>query len=321
MKKRHSIIASIPVLLLVIFASCKKTAPNIFDMFNVKLTFNQSAPFAVDENGEFELTSKDSVIVDYTIESPDADMYMICLYKTGGNAPIQKIPITDGGKRRVYSGTFKFYAKDLGAGISSYRIWPLDQAGVYLGDGYKTVNINVLSDLKYWSNIKAFAADTVEKVTPSFLSLGDAKTYNYNEASAKSGSIDFAFYHKFIKVGNTTTEQVHMYSLTANPNPYVPYDVSSWTKRGTLFSAPQTSNVSAAFWKTRFNTGPKIEAEAKAVTINLTSTTTPILDADKPSFVFFKTPEGKYGVIYFISRNFDYLGRRYVWLSYKMPDY
>jgi hypothetical protein len=108
-----------------------------------------------------------------------------------------------------------------------------------------------------------------------------------------------------------------MYSLTANPLPFTVYDISAWTKRGTLFSAPITSNVSASTWKTRFNTGPKIEAEAKAATINLTSTTTPIAGNQ---FIFFKTPEGKYGVLFMQSLNLDYLLRRYVLLSIKMPD-
>src|SRR5690242_742288 len=123
MKIRHKTKALLPVLLLVMFASCKKEAPSILNMFKVKLTFNQSQPNAVDENGEIELTSKDSVLIDYTIESPDEDMYIICLYKAGANQPEQKIAITDDGKRRVYSGTFKFKASDLGAGSTSYRIW------------------------------------------------------------------------------------------------------------------------------------------------------------------------------------------------------
>ena len=317
MKIRHTTKALLPVLLLVIFASCKKTAPSIFNQFHVQLTLNQSQPYAVDENGDIELTSKDSVLIDYTIESPDADMYMICLYKTGGNAPVQKIPITDGGKRRVYSGTFKFLASELGAGMSSYRIWSLDQAGVYLGDGYKNVTINVLSDLKYYSNRKVFVADTVDKVNPCYLSLNDGKTYSYQNGAANANTIDLAFYHKYITQGANQVEQVHMYSLTANPLPFVPYDISSWAKRGTLFSAPVTSNVTAATWKTRFNTGLKIEEEAKKVNINLTSTTTPVAGNQ---FIFYKTPEGKYGVIYMQSLNLDYLLRRYVLMSIKMPE-
>jgi hypothetical protein len=320
MKIRHTTKALLPVLLLVMFASCKKDAPSIFDMFKVKLTFNQGQPYAVDENGDIEITSKDEVIIDYTIESPDEDMYVICLYKNGGNAPVQKIPITDDGKRRVYSGTFKFKASDLGAGQTTYRIWPLDKIGVYMGDGYKKVTINVLSDLKYYSNIKVFMPDTTGKVDPCYLSLGDAgpDLYSYTTGAANSAKIDFGFYSKVVQVNPTTTRLDHyMYSLTASPLPFTPYDISSWAKRGTLFSAPVTSNATAATWKTRFNTGAKIEAEAKAVNINLTSS--PVIAAN--NFVFFKTPEGKYGVMFIQSLSQDYLLRRYIWLSYKMPDY
>jgi hypothetical protein len=318
MKIRHTTKALLPVLLLVMFASCKKEAPSIFNMFKVKLTFNQSQPYAVDETGEIELSSQDSVLIDYTIESPDEDMYAICLYKAGGNAPIQKIPITDNGKRRVYSGTFKFKASELGAGLTTFRIWPLDKIGVYLGDGYKKVTINVLSDLKYVSNRKVFLPDTVGQVNPCYLSIKNGETYSYTTGAANSADIDFGFYSKVVQVNPTTQRTDHfMYSLTANPLPFAPYDISSWTKRGTLFSAPVTSNATAATWKTRFNTGPKIEEEAKKVNINLTSS--PVIAAN--NFIFFKTPEGKYGVMFIQSLSQDYLLRRYIWLSYKMPDY
>jgi hypothetical protein len=319
MKIRHTTKVLLPVLLLVMFASCKKDAPSIFDMFKVKLTFNQSEPYAVDENGDIEITSKDSVLIDYTIESPDEDMYAICLYKTGTTSPAQKIPITDDGKRRVYSGTFKFKASDLGAGLSTFRIWPLDKIGVYLGDGYKKVTINVLSDLKYYSNIKVFMPDTTGKVEPCYLSAGidGPGLYSYTTGAANSAKIDFGFYCQVTIVNGKEEWKPYMYSPSANPLPFTPYDISTWTKRGTLFSAPVTSNASAATWKTRFNTGPKIEAEAKLVNINLTSS--PELKAN--NFVFFKTPEGKYGVIFIINKYEDYQKRKYVWLSYKMPDY
>lgn len=318
MKIINTTIASLSVLLLVIFASCKKTAPTVMNMYNVKLTINQSQPFELDDNLEVEMTSKDSVTIDYTLESPDADMYMVNLYKNGGNAVVQKIPITDDGKRRVYSGSFKFLAKDLGAGQTTYRIWPIDRNGVYLGDGYKKITINVLSDLKYYSNIKVFMPDTTGKVDPCYLSLTDGpSTYSYTTGAANSAKIDFGFYCKVVISGGNVVWTPYMYSPSANPLPFTPYDISTWTKRGTLFSAPVTSNATTATWKTRFNTGPKIEAEAKAVNINLTSS--PALAAN--NFVFFKTPEGKYGVIFIVNKYEDSQKRRYVWLSYKMPDY
>src|ERR1044072_4943122 len=126
MKILNTTIASLSVLLLVIFAACKKTAPSVMNMYNVKLSITNSTPFVLDDNLEVEMTSKDSVTIDYTLESPDADMYMVNLYKNGGNAVVQKIAITDDGKRRVYSGSFKFLAKDLGAGQTTYRVCAID---------------------------------------------------------------------------------------------------------------------------------------------------------------------------------------------------
>jgi hypothetical protein len=317
MKIRHTTNALLPVLLLVIFASCKKEAPSILDMFRVKLTFNQSQPYAVDENGEIDLNATDSVLIDYTLESPDEDMFMICLYKTGSNAPAQKIPVTDNGKRRTYSGTFKFLAKDLGAGLTSYRIWPLDKNGVYLGDGYKRVTINVFSDIKYFANRKLFLPDSAEKVNPCYLSINEGNTYSYSTGATNAGNIDLGFYRKWELVNNVVTERIHMYSLSANPLPFVAYDISSWSKRGTLFSAPVTSNASASTFRTRFSTGPKIVAEAKAVNINLLSSATPLA---ANQFIFFKTPEGKYGVLFIQAFSYDYDFRRYILLSYRMQE-
>lgn len=316
-KLRTITLASLAIVLLSLLGACKKEFPSILDMFDVKLTLNQSVPYAVDADGVIDINSSDSVLIDFTLESPTQDMYMICLYKTGGNAPAQKIPITDAAKRRLFSGSFKFYAKDLGAGASSYRIWALDKDGVYLGDGYKTITINVLSDLKHFSNRKIFVPDTIGKVNPCYLSINDGNLYSYTTGSSNSGNIDFGFYQKFDLVNGIPTERLHMYSLSANPLPFTAYDISTWTKRVTLFSAPVTSNASATTFRTRFNTGPKIEEEAKKVTINLTSTSTPLASNQ---FIFFKTPEGKYGVLFIQAFSTDYLFKRYIQLAYRIQN-
>lgn len=312
MKILNTTIASLSVLLLVIFASCKKTAPSLLNMYNVKLTL-EGQPFAIDENGEVEMNSKDSVTVNYTLESPDEDMYTVTLNKTGTNT-LTKTAITDGGKRRVYSGSFKFFAKDLGAGTTSYRIFATNKEGVYLGDGYKKVTIHVVSDLKYYSNIKVYMADTT-KNEPCYLSttLDGPTLYSYNTGATNSAKIDFGF--RCTITDNPREVKPFMYSLSANPLPFAPYDISSWTKRSTLFSAPISG--SAATWISRFNTGLKIETEAKAANINLTSSA----ELKANNFVFFKTPEGKYGVIFVAGKYDDSQKRPYLWLSYKMPDY
>jgi hypothetical protein len=158
----------------------------------------------------------------------------------------------------------------------------------------------------------------VGKANPCYLSLKDGNTYSYTTGASKSESIDVGFYAKWAMVNNLLTEQMFMYSLSANPLPFVPYDISSWTKRGTLFSAPITGG-SIDSWRSRFNTGPRIIAEATApsVKINLASATT-ALAANQ--YIFFKTPEGKYGVMWIQSINYDYMLRRYAWLAIKMPE-
>ena len=300
---------------LLFLVGCKKESPNIFDMFDVKLTFHESVPYAIGDDAIAEINGTDSVLVDYTIESPTKDMYLVCLYKTGGTSPIQKIPLPDG-KRKAYSGTFKFYAKDLGAGTTSYRIWAVDKDGVYLGDGYKTITINVLSDIRYLSLRKVFMPDSVGKVNESFLSIDEGKTYSYTTGKANSAKIDFGIYRDTVlnALGVQIGWKSYLYSTAAAPNPFVPYDISTWTKRATLFSAPVAGT--AATFRSMFSTAAKIIEEAKKKTINLTKITTGLTSNQ---FIYFLTPEGKYGVIMIQSFNFDYMGRPYITMSYKMP--
>lgn len=201
---------------LLFLTACKKTADNIFNMFDVKLTLHQSVPYAIDENAEVNPT--DSILIDYTIESPDADMYLICLYKTGTTSPAQRITVPDV-KRRSFSGSFKFYAKDLGAGTTSYRIWAVDKDGVYLGDGYKTITINVLSDLRYLSNRKVFMPDSTGKANECYLSIDEGKTYSYTNGKANSSKIDFGVYREpvYNTSGVFTSWKYSLYSLSASP--------------------------------------------------------------------------------------------------------
>src|SRR5688500_12130355 len=91
----------------VLFAGvlgCKKESKNIFNMFHAKLTFHVTALHAIGDDGYKDISTTDSVLIDYTIESPDADMFQVCLYKTGSTTPMVRIPIEEGSKRRTYSG-------------------------------------------------------------------------------------------------------------------------------------------------------------------------------------------------------------------------
>src|SRR5690606_23594464 len=99
----------------------------------------------------------------------------------------------------------------------------------------------------------------------------------------------------------TVTPRNYLYSLSANPLPFTHYDISSWAKRGTLFSK-QVAKGSITDMVKKFNTSEKIEAEAKKQSINLTMVPASVNEAKSlplaaGQYIYFKTPEGKYGVI------------------------
>ncbi|MEI6950306.1 hypothetical protein V9K67_24205 [Paraflavisolibacter sp. H34] len=295
-----------------LMASCKKEASNIFNMFDVTLTLHNDKPNAAAERND--LNPGDSVVVDYTINSPNQDMYMVCVLKVGATTPFIKIPINETAKRRSYSGQLTLKAE--GVGESSYRIWALDKDGVFLGDGYKTIVLNVLSDYRHLSNRKLYFPDTVGKQAQSYLSLAKGTTYSYTEGAANAADIDLGIYRAFkVETNGTITTTYYLYSPSAPTNPFAPYDLSGWAnKRTTLFSA---ATGSAANFISLLKSGKAIEAEAKKVTLNLTHVSAGIKAGQ---YVFFRTPEGKYGAMVVNAVATDYLGNPYLNVSIKIQN-
>ncbi|GAB3018209.1 hypothetical protein GCM10027051_24110 [Niabella terrae] len=294
--------------------------PNIFNMFNVKLDLHGTQPYSVGEDGLITIGTNDSALVEYTIESPDQDMYQVALYKTGGGLPQVRIPITEGMDRRSYTGSFVFYGQDLGAGsTTSYRIWAYDVNGVYLGDGYKRITINVLSDIKYFTNRKVFSPDSATGELPCYVSLSDGALYSYKTGSANAKDIDFGIFQRWDTTWSDDNYSVkrnyYLYSLSADPLPFTHYDIGSWTRRGTLFSDANKGNAND--FKKKFTTSAKIEKEATKKPIELTMVPTPLASNQ---FIYFKTPEGKYGVLFIQAQNSDYKLDTYFQMVWRIQD-
>jgi hypothetical protein len=126
--------------------ACKKEGENIFNMFNdVEVTFHDTHPFSI--TGYKQVNDGDSVYIDYTITSKDKDMYAACLLEVGTSSPIKTV--LNDSQRKSYSGVIKMKATK--AGKTSYRIYPLDKVGVYMGDGGKTITIDVLPNISYFN--------------------------------------------------------------------------------------------------------------------------------------------------------------------------
>jgi hypothetical protein len=268
------------IIVIICFSSCKKKDDvNIFNMFSdVTVTYHANGPYAVTDYKE--VNSGDSVYLDYTIESANKGMYAVNVFEAGAAIPFIKIPL-NASQRKSYSNIVKLKMNSK-VGRTSYRIWALDSAGVYMGDGYKTITIDVKANYKYWSSRNLYVPDTLGKSNKCYLSLTTGDTFSYTEGLANSAKIDLGY-----AFNGTHT----IYALNASPLPFLPYDVSAFTKKATLFAAAKT-NQGSAFLNLR--TGEQIVSAAKSAKPTLKSV--PSLAAG--SLFYFQTAEGKYGAFY-----------------------
>ncbi|KQN39017.1 hypothetical protein ASE92_06300 [Pedobacter sp. Leaf41] len=307
-------------LSILLFASCKKESENIFTMFtDVTVTYNNSDPRCVTD---YKLVNdKDEVWIDFTINSASEDMYSYTIEKSSGTQTPERtiIAINDPAKRRSFSDILKLtMTRD---GKTTYRIYALNQKGIFIGDGKKSVTIEVNPSYMVYANRDIYLPDSVGKSLPSFFSLSDASSYSYTNGASNSAKIDFGVYRKL--ASNSTPTAIsytyNLYSPSVAVNPLTVYDISTWTpKRTTKFSAPITSQ--AAAFLTGAVSGSTIETLAKARTINLDATvgTTLVNGLNGGSAVFFLTPEGKYGMIYINAVTSDYEKRPFINVSIKV---
>lgn len=306
------------VLGVMVFASCKKEAENIFNMFtDVTVTFNNSDPRCVTD---YKLVNdKDEVWIDFTINSAREDMFSYVVETSAGTAQPSRIvyPITDNTKRRSFSEIIKLTMNR--DGKSSYRVYALNQKGIYLGDGYKKVTIEVNPSYIISANRDIFLPDTVAKVEPSFFSLTEGRTYSFTDGSANASKIDFGIFRTMYRdAQNNTLFAINLYNTSKPVTTFPIYDVSSWQKRLTIFSAPVTNQ--GTVFLTGAISGSTIETLARARTINLNATvaTTAAAGLAPNNAVFFLTPEGKYGMLLVNRVTADAKGKPYINVSVKM---
>lgn len=311
----------------IILASCKKEVPSLFNMYDVTLDLDFGSKVQNTE-GQIDISTTDSVIINYTLTSPSADMYGVGVFKNGASGPT----VTSFKAARTYTGVLKLYGKDLGIGSTTYRIWGVDQKGVYLGDGYKQISVNVVNDIEYITNRYVYLPVLSEDAgkLESFVSLtgvAAGKTYTYNAGKEASAEVDFGLCRR--RVDTTVKVKVLrpdasaadkekdtlvsyfpliFYSPDASPDPNITagYDMAAWTTRKkTVFGGVETGATPQLF-KDKFNTVGKIVAESEKRTftqseVRLTSwANREVIYLNKDlsnKFIYLKTQEGKYVIL------------------------
>ena len=298
-----------------IASSCKKDSENIFNMFSdVAVTCHGDHPLSVTD---YKLVNDgDSVYIDYTITSAKEDMYSVVVERSDNRVSRTTIKITDDTKRRSYSDVVKL--KILRDGKTSYRVYGLNEKGYFIGDGGKTIVIESAASYNHIPNRKLYLPDTVTKVNPSYFSIAKNGTFNYTEASANPGDIDFGVYRNMLtKVENGTTTisyEYFLYTPIANPNPLTVYDMSGWaTKRAVYFGSTNTNKTND--FRTLLVSSTVLETEAKKKKFDLTKSSAKLAAGN---LIYFLTPEGKYGSIHINAITKDIDGKPYVDVSVKV---
>jgi len=309
--------------LLLSFSACKKEAPNIYNMFgDISVTFKGTHPYSVVDYKEYN--DGDSIYIDYTITSAKEDMAAVCVKWEGQETPVQQITLPDGSNKRTYSGVYKMRATR--AGESKYRIYALNKQAVYIGDGYTSVAFNVKADYTFVANKRIYVPDSTLKDRPCYYSIKRGESFSYLNGKDVSADLDFGIY----RVVAPQSEQAvaiggfhyYLYSLSANPLFFNINDISTWTKRETLFSGQLAESATFnANTGTTMLSSVSIGTIASAKTINLKELPRTSAAAIKlNSVIYFKTPEGKYGAILFKQITSDLDGKPFVAVNVKVQN-
>lgn len=297
MKNTYIKILGIVSMTSLLLFSCKKEGENIFNMFDdVKVNYHSNSPYAVTDYKE--VNPQDSVYLEYTITSANKDMAVVCVFENGSGTPFVKTMLKPS-EKRDYTGVVKLKMSNK-VGKTTYRVWALDSRGVYMGDGYKSVTVEVKSDFKYWSGRKLYVSGFVDKNgsfdpfknEKSYYSLTTGETFSYIEGNTNSDKIDFGAAHVFdeSKTGDDRFA-VSLYSINANPIKVPHYDVSQWIDKGTLFSTPKSGGTT---FTNSLRTGAQIIDAAKKAKPTLKLAT-----GLKTGYLFyFLTKKGEYGAVY-----------------------
>jgi hypothetical protein len=139
----------------------------------------------------------------------------------------------------------------------------------------------------------------VNKTNKCYYALNSGSVYSFTEGAAVSNTIDFGYFFDttFMSTPSTTDDLGHtIYALTVNQPQLGFYDISSWTKRATVFKKlPSSVN-----FNTGLTSGGAINTlVAKNMASGTSASINKITTAGGNNTIGFRTVEGKYGAILF----------------------
>lgn len=261
----------------------------------------------------------DNVYLDYTINS-QKDMRFIVLETFAGNAAPIRVNIVQlpDENKRAYRGATRINMTRNGS--NRYRIYAIDVLNNFIGDDYKSLNINVTNDHNIFTNRFLYApsltatAQNPDLTSASFYSIATGETFNYTNGKDNSSKIDFGIYITPAVAPNVGFN-LNLYSLNNPTSPVAGYDFSTWTRRTTVFTPGITANAKVVFDNT-LTSGLSIQTEA--LKLNSLLTRTSVTNIAAGAILYFRTPEGKYGVIYVNGFTLDFQNRLFANIDVKI---
>jgi len=308
--KKYITLLGIIAALAVMLSACQKTTDPI-NANVITVSFVKAGPkFLTDD---ITVNPKDSIQFQYTVTSP-TPMFTVALAKAqpSSNLVIPPYAFLDSvktGNLQTFAVTHKMIADSI-AGVYNYNVIARDANGIYLGSS-KVITVTVTPDFYYYTNRQVFVPDTTAKTNPCYYSSSANTSFSYTTAGvANSPKIDFGFFFNTDSVytkGKTTGvvgPTIYALNLTPTPAQISFYDISTWTKNATTFkvaSSPSFSSLtSGGAIKQGCITNLKSGATNKLPIVTLgsgssrTDTYTALTTGNE---IFFKTVDGRYGVI------------------------
>jgi hypothetical protein len=287
-------------LMLVLFNACVKKVDVVDGNYASVTLVNAGTNYVTEDK---TVNPKDSIFFSFTITS-DKEMGFVSIQKnpTNQTAFLARDTMTSA-SRHSYTAVKKFAADSVN-GTFIYRIVAHDTAGVYIGS--KDILVTTKADFTFWSYRFLYAPDSVTKTNKCYFSTSDGKSYSYSDGAAISNLIDFGYFYDTTKVlAGTPTPTLQpkghtIYALTNTITPFLPYDLSAWTKNATLLKGSSLTNLStitsAGAIRTAcipaLNSGPVTrfsQTDRGTQTLISTLLTSQVL--------LFKTVTGKYGLL------------------------
>lgn len=282
--------------MLILFNSCVKKVDVVDGNYASVTLVNAGTNYVTEDK---TVNAKDSIFFSFTITS-DKEMGFVSIQKN----PINQIAFLvrdtmTSANRHSYTAVKKFAADSVN-GSFIYRIVAHDTSGAYIGS--KDIIITTKTDFVFWSYRFLYVPDTLAKTNKCYFSTSNGNSYSYSDGAAISNLIDFGYFYDTTKVLAGTPPTLKpkghtIYTLNNTITPFLPYDLSTWTKNATLLKPSSLTNLSTITSVGAIRTACVVALNSGTVT-RYSQLDKSATAADLTSQVMlFKTVTGKYGLM------------------------